>query len=144
MPTCYDAHGLYVYISTSGDLLDPVARQRYSDRELRALAMTAGRAAIDVSALGDKRRDDDERAALLRGLEDELCTELRELLCGASVGRDFNVHSIVHDIAILSIAALPAVVERVTQSMNNPFHQHVAWQVLSALGRAYGAPDLTA
>lgn len=150
MPTCYDAHALYSYVSTSGDLHDPVARQRYSERELRALAVTAGRAVMDVCALRDKRRDDNEREWLLRGLEDELSTELRALLCplqivgGASVGRIFHLNSIIEDIVTLSAASLPSMVHRVAQGMSNPFHRYAAWQVLSELVNGHGPAELTA
>ena len=134
----------------SGDLHDPMARQRYSERELRALAVTAGQVAIDAYALGDERRDNYERDGLLRGLEDELSTELRELLCpsqiasGVSVSRVFHLNSIIHDIATLSMESLPAVMQRVAQSMGNPFHRHAASRVLSALAHTYGLPGLMA
>lgn len=148
VPTCYDATALYEYIAASGDLRDPVARQPYTDRELRALAATAKRTNIDVDAIRTQRHDDTEREALLRSLEDELCSAVRELLwpstASVAIGRVAQIDSVIHDVATLSVAALTPMVQRVAHSMHSPAHQRAASQVLTAIVGAYEMAELMA
>ena len=66
----YDAHSLYLYVRATGDLRDPVARQRYLPHELRRLAR--GRPALDAEVLERKHRAEVGRREVLDVLLDQL------------------------------------------------------------------------
>lgn len=88
----FDADVLFEYIKESGDLRDPVARERYQTHEMMRLQRICGRRLENESHLCDMRRKELERQNVLFYLVDEVIRNSRR--DRIAVDALENIHSI--------------------------------------------------
>ena len=64
----YRASTLFEYVSASGDLYDPVARQQYANHELTRLEREVGKKLVSRSELRTRSQEETQRSAMLEWL----------------------------------------------------------------------------